>query len=194
MSPRQRRDCLENATRHCERLGRLISELMELAKYESCEIQPIAEKFNLAELLSDIVQKFRLPAENKGVRIDMDIPDGLPFVVADIAMIERVLENLLENAIHHTPSGGKVALELDSRDKDVSVRVKDTGKGISPKDIPRIFERFYRSGKNRPADATHSGLGLAISRSILRLHDRDLTVDSAMGKGAAFSFSLDCDN
>ena len=193
ISESERRAYLETAVNHCKRLSRLISELMELAKYESSQIKLNPESFNLAELLSDVTQKFRLEAAEIGIEMEIKVEERLAFAVADIAMIERVLENLLENAIHHTPSGGKIVIELANEKKSVSVRIINTGKGIPPEDLPLIFERYYRSNKNRSADSFHSGLGLAICRKILQLHNREIRVDSLPNRETTFAFSLYCD-
>jgi len=101
-----------------------------------------------------------------------------------------VLENLLENAVHNTPPGGSVRLHLIPHQENVAVQVSDTGHGIPAKDLPQIFTRFYQLDKSRKSDLGHSGLGLAITKKILELHDRTIDVASSLGSGTTFSFQL----
>lgn len=190
LSGDERRSYLEIAIRHCERLSRLVGQLLELAKFESCQIHLTREPVNLGELVHDVVQKFRLTAEEKGIDIEITGETALPQVDADISLIERVLENLIENAIHFTPSGGTVCLDLGPEEEDVVVRVIDTGKGISPEVLPSIFERFYQSDRDNGNPSDHSGLGLAIARRILELHGKDIQVTSTKGIGTTFIFRL----
>lgn len=150
------------------------------------------EAFPLGELLQDITRKYQLVAENKGVNLTSEIAPNLPFVLADIGMIERVFENLIENALRHTPSGGSVKLQLQPFKQRVQVRISDTGSGIAADDIDRIFDRFYRAPANAaPAsEMSGAGLGLAIVKRILELHNSGIEVESEPNKGAAFTFDL----
>jgi len=101
-----------------------------------------------------------------------------------------VLENLIENAVHNTPRGGSVRLALEARQKNVAVLVSDTGPGIPPAELDRIFNRFYQLDKSRQSGPGHTGLGLAITKKILELHDRSIAVASSLGAGTTFSFEL----
>jgi signal transduction histidine kinase len=189
LSPGDRVRYLEAALRHSERLGRLIDELFELAKMDAGEVRPHAEAFSLGELVQDVVQEFRLRASERGVVLEVEPTADLPFVEADIGMMERVLENLIENALRHTPENGRVTVRLDAEGSLVQVEVEDTGCGIAPEELPRIFDRFYRVGPNG-SDASGSGLGLAITRRILELHERPIEARSAPGQGTTFTFGL----
>ena len=122
-----------------------------------------------------------------GVNLRLKLSEDLPFVNADIGLIERALTNLIDNALRYTPSGGEVRLELTPRAGRVEAVVIDTGTGISKNDLPHIFERFYRASKNQGAEG--SGLGLAITKRIVALHGSDIAVKSGE-QGTAFSFSL----
>ncbi len=190
LSAEKRRYYLEIAIRHCERLSKLVDELMELAKLESLETVISRESFNLAELVQDVTQKFILRAEEKGVVIKTDIEKEIPFARADIGLIERVLENLLENAINYTPKGGTVGLHIKMENDEIQVAVSDTGGGIPEAEIPHIFERFYRLEKGGEKGADHHGLGLAIAKRILELHQRSIHVKSLRNQGTTLSFSL----
>ena len=180
----KQREYLEVAARHTRHLGKLIQELFELSKLESREIDPRIEPFSLTELIQDVAQKFELRAQRKGIRIETDFQTSTPFVEGDIAMIERVLDNLIENAIRHTPSDGTVRLSLMPDDDRLSIQVADTGCGIPAEDLPHIFERFHR----RAGDG--SGLGLAIAWRIVELHGSMLTVQSTPERGTMFNFWL----
>jgi two-component system OmpR family sensor kinase len=190
LTEEERRNYLEIAIKHCKRLNALVNELLELAKLDSDEISLHREPFNLSELVQDVLQKFQLRAKEKQIGIVTEIDRELPFVYADISLIERVLENLIENAIHYTPQGGSASLVLRPEKEDISVLVSDTGKGISKEELPSIFNRFYQLDKGRRGEPEHSGLGLAITKKILELHDRSIEVTSALNAGTAFTFQL----
>jgi signal transduction histidine kinase len=190
LSAEDRKHHLEIAIQHCERLGKLVDELFELAKLDSRERQVRYEPFNIGELAHDVVQKFDLSATEKQISIQIDPDPGLPFVNADIAMIERVIENLLENAVRHTPPGGSIRLTLSPHNSDIAVGVSDTGCGIPGEDLPYIFDRFYQREKTRTGKTGYSGLGLAIARRILELHNKPIRVESTPGSGTTFTFFL----
>jgi signal transduction histidine kinase len=185
-----RRSYLETAIKHCERLSKLVSELLELAKLDAYDIQAEREPFNLSELVQDVVQKFLLMAGDKQITLSTQCETNLPFVNADIGLIERALENLIENAVHNTPPGGSVRLVLKPHQDNVAVEVTDTGQGIPTEELAHIFNRFYQLDKSRKSELEHSGLGLAITKKILELHDRSINVASALDSGTTFSFKL----
>lgn len=184
----QRRQYLETAHRHCQRLTRLVRELFELSKLDTGAIEPRRETFSLAELMQDVVQKFKLPADRKGVALRIQSPEGLYPVCADIALIERVLENLIDNALRYTPRGGVVELSLNQQPRQVEVQIKDTGVGVPKQALPHIFERYYRARQPDSPDGT--GLGLAIVKRILELHGSRIEVISEPRQGTRFRFPL----
>ena len=190
LTAQDRKHHLEIAIRHCERLGKLVDALFELAKLDSSEIQVRYEPFNINELAHDVIQKFDLSAREKQISIQIDQNHRLPFVNADIAMIERVIENLIENAIRYTPQGGSIRLTFSLQNGDISVCVSDTGHGIPEKDLPFIFDRFYQRNETPKEKTGYSGLGLAITRRILELHNKPIRVESTPGSGTTFSFLL----
>jgi signal transduction histidine kinase len=192
LSTEQRRDYLAIALRHGERLGRLVTELFELAKLDSGHTELNREPFAPGELVQDVVLKYRLPAQREGVSIRTHIPPDLPFVDADIGLIERVLENLLDNAIRHTPQGGQVSVTLSTAAGRVNVQVADTGCGIPAEKLPLVFDRFYQGHQGDEARAAREGigLGLAIAKRILDLHASTIAVDSAPQTGTRFDFWL----
>ena len=189
LSPAERREYLETASRHGERLTKLVFDLFELAKLDAHELKPEREPFPLTELIQDVTQKFQLRAQQAKVNLAIDDAPDIPFVDADIGMIERVLDNLIDNALQHTPAGGSIHLSLELRDSEITVKIKDTGEGISAEAIPHIFDRFYRKSSTA-SNANGAGLGLAISQRIIELHGGEISVSSILNKGAEFNFSL----
>jgi signal transduction histidine kinase len=185
-----RRSYLAIASRSCERLGKMVGDLIELAKLDAQEVALQPEPFSIAELMQDIAQKFDLQAQRKEVHIELDFPSRLPFVVGDIGLIERVLENLIGNAITHTPEGGRVRLGVTLADEEALIQVADTGIGIAQENLTQVFERFFRVSNAGWEKGAHAGLGLAITKSILDLHRSRLTVDSELGAGTVFRFTL----
>jgi signal transduction histidine kinase len=190
LSAEERMGYLEIAISHCERLSKLISDLFELAKLESHDRAVLCEPFNLGELVQDVAQKFSLTAKERRINIVTNIGQELPFACADIALIERVLENLLENALRYTPEEGSVSVVMNHVNSHITVQISDTGHGIPEKDLPHIFDRFYQLDKSRKGKSGHSGLGLAITKRILELHGTTIQVKSAINAGTSFTFEL----
>lgn len=188
LSPEEQHRYLEIASTHSVRLGKLVAELFELAKLDSQQAAPHAESFSLGELVQDVAQKFQLPAEQRRVRLQTDFRSDLPFISADIGLIERVFENLIDNALRHTPAGGTITIGLAPSDHAITIQVTDTGQGIPPEALPHIFDRFYRVEKDVRADG--AGLGLAIAKRILELHGSSIEASSAPNVGTTFTFRL----
>jgi hypothetical protein len=191
LSAEERRNYLKIAVSHCERLSKLISDLFELAKLEADDRVVHSEPFSLSELVQDIVQKFALTARERKITIVTNIGQEIPFAYADIAMIERVLENLLDNALRYTPEEGSISIVLTDHDREkITVQVSDTGCGIPEYALPRIFDRFYQTDRSRKGKSSHSGLGLAVTKKILKLHGSSIKVKSDQNAGTAFTFEL----
>jgi signal transduction histidine kinase len=193
LEPAEARNYLQTAARHSVRLARLVRDLFELTRLESGDLKPNPEAFALAELTQDVVQKFAAEAQRREVTLcsHCDALPGATMVQADIALIERVLENLVENALHHTPAGGLVTIELSGEEAQAGIAVCDTGEGFvadAPGDAFEPYERASRVG-GRGADA-RTGLGLAIARRIVGLHGSKLLLHSAPGQGTRVSFAL----
>jgi signal transduction histidine kinase len=173
-----------------EKLKKLVEELFELSKLEAKQTVPKLEQFSLAELIQDVAQKYQIVAEKRGIQIKTELPRDLPFVAADIALIERVFQNLLDNAIKYTPEEGVITIRLHAADKRVSVSVADTGCGIPAEELPLIFERYRRGSQTLPQGDTGAGLGLAIVKKILEVHGVSIEVSSMPEEGTSFSFDL----
>jgi len=179
---------IQTAYENSQRLQKLISELFELASLENNDATLHFESFSMSELAQDVSQKFKLKAKNKGIKLETNIPEIPAFVSADIGLIQRVLENLLDNAIKYTPEGGEVEISLNIGHSTIETIIKDSGQGIPEHEAQHIFERFYRIEKHRDQDG--SGLGLAIVKRIIQLHNSSIDVSPAENKGAMFSFDL----
>ena len=190
LAPEQRRQYLGIAVRQSEHLATLIDELFELAKLDFKGMTLARECFPFSELAADVVQKFQLAAQHKGVGLVVDAPAQLPFVEADVSLMERVLDNLIGNALQHTPTGGQVSVRLRTQGEHLLAQVADTGNGIASAELPFIFDRFYRGAGGRSGATGGAGLGLAIAKRILELHGTEIAVDSDAGIGTCFSFSL----
>jgi len=188
-SGKERRQYLEIAIQHCRRLNDLVSELLELARLESAQMQIAPEPFNLQELAQDVSQKFLLQARERQISLHTRFEKALPFVTADIALIERAMENLIENALHHTPENGSVVIKIFLTE-DLNFQITDTGSGIPENELEHIFKRFYPANRGKKSREGHSGLGLAITKKIIELHQKKLGVSTRMGQGSCFSFSL----
>jgi signal transduction histidine kinase len=183
----ERRQYLDVAVRQSQRVARLAQQLFELARLECEETLPQPEVFSLSELLQDIAQKFALAASDKRVTLDHGAdPEGC-FVYGDIGMIERVIGNLLDNAIRHTPEGGAVRLDAVRTQDGIEVRVADTGVGIGAAELPDLLKR---SSPLRHASTRPGGLGLQIAKRILALHGSRMSVASEPGRGTIFRFAL----
>lgn len=190
LNAKDRQHHLKIAIQHCERLSKLVEELFELTKLDSRETKVQYESFNISELAHDVVQKFNLSAKKRQLTIQVDHYQGLPFVNADIAMIERVIENLLDNALRHTSEGGMIRLTFNVQNGDMAVCISDTGCGIPEEDLPHVFDRFYQRDRTQKSKVGHSGLGLAITKRILELHNKSIIVESSAGSGTTFTFFL----
>lgn len=189
LTPGERADYFAIVLRQSEHLTRLVGELFELAKLEAQEESPHCEPFSLPELVQDVVQKFRLKAGEGEVTLAMELDPDLPLVSADIALVERVLDNLIDNALTHTPAGGTVRVPVRRDGDRVILCVADTGRGIAEADQPHIFEPFYQASGETSGNG-HAGLGLAIARRIVELHGSELEVRSRPNEGTRFAFGL----
>jgi len=187
LSAEEKRQYLEIANARSKQLNELISELFELAKLDSCTTLMNVEAFSLAELVQDVVMKFQLQADNRGIKLRTQFGANLPNAYGDIGLMQRVLDNLIENALRHTPEGGQVSIMLDANPDKLIVKVADNGCGIPPSELPHIFDRFYRMEKNRE-NVEHAGLGLAIAKRILDLHGSVIHADSVLQRGTTFEF------
>jgi heavy metal sensor kinase len=171
----------------CDRLLDMINTMLMISKTESGVDKLSHEELDLTALVREACELFKPTAEDKGVSLSCDVPKR-SHLSGDTQMIQRMLSNLLDNAIKYTPSGGSVTVSINESDTHVVVSVKDTGCGISPNDLPRIFERFYRCDQSRSQSGI--GLGLSLARAIARAHGGDITAASILNQGSTFTATL----
>ena len=183
---------LRTALRHVDLLGKRIADLFELSKLDAGRVEPKHEAFCLAELLQDVVQNYRLTAQQRGVHLALAAGSHTKARVrADIALIERVLQNLIDNALRYTAQGGDVTLAIESQGAFMQISVSDTGRGIATEHLPHIFERYWRvTDAEEAGSSASSGLGLAIVKRILDLHGSVVRVQSEFKRGTRFEFLL----
>ena len=171
----------------CDRLLDMINTMLMISKTESAVDKPTHEEIDLTGLVRQACELFRPTAEDKRVSLDCAVPDQ-SHLIGDIRMIQRMLSNLLDNAIKYTSSGGSVNVSVSENDRQLILSIKDTGWGISSSDLPRIFERFYRCDQSRSQPGI--GLGLSLARAIARAHRGDITVTSTVNQGSTFTVTL----
>ena len=192
ISAEDRKRYIDTVSKSSEKLEKLVNELFELSKLEANQIKPEKEPFIISELVNDIGTKYNLIAKTKNITIETFLSKELAPVFADISLIERVIQNLLDNAIKFTPENGHITIVTEKCHNDhVKISISDNGIGIPDKDRERIFARYYRSD-NYSDIKNSTGLGLAIVKKILDLHDGTLEVQSIEGKGSSFIFRLKC--
>jgi signal transduction histidine kinase len=173
-----------------ENLSSLIDDLFELSQLESGQIQLRLEPVNLNDLVSDVLESMHPQAEAKEVVLAGEFSTDLPPATAEVAKIQRVLYNLVQNAIRHTPAQGSISLATRAVPNGVQIDVADTGEGITSADLPYIFDQFFRGEKSRSRETGGAGLGLAIAKGFVEAHDGKIWVDSEIGHGTRFSFIL----
>jgi signal transduction histidine kinase len=171
-------------------LSRLVNELQELSLAEAGELKLAFQAEDVAKLVRQAVSPWQPKMAAKEISLSLDLPDGLPPVKIDWQRVNQVLHNLFENAVAYTPQGGSISVAASELDGWVEVSVADTGEGIPAEDLPNIFERFYRVDKSRARVTGGSGLGLTIARRLIEAHGGRITVESKLGKGSCFSFTL----
>ncbi len=186
-SPHEYETMAASTIEECDRLLDMINTMLMISKTEAGVDKLIHEEIDLASLAKEACELFGPAAEDKGVLLRCNAPDRSR-LVGDARMIQRMLSNLLDNAIKYTPPEGSVNVSVSENESDLIVSVKDTGMGISPNDLPRIFERFYRCDHSRSQEGI--GLGLSLARAIARAHGGDITATSVLNQGSTFTVTL----
>ena len=181
---------------HTRFLSRLVNDLHELAQAEARQLPLNRAETNLVELVNVTVDTFRPAAEAKGVILHTELPAGLPPLEVDAARITQVLQNLLANALRHTPDDGTITIRVQSKPEVMRLDISDTGEGIPPEHLAHIFDRFYRTDPARSRDRGGAGLGLAISRALVEAHGGQIGVTSPgiSGQGTTFTIQLPWDS
>ena len=186
-----RKRFMEIIREHAQRLARLTDDLLKLSRIEAGRLELESRPVSVAALVNGCVETARLKAESKGLRLTVGLPEDLPAVRGDAVQLGEVLQNLIDNALQYTPPGGRIDVTAYSNGHEVIFTVADTGIGIPEADLERIFERFYRVDAARSREAGGTGLGLSIARHIVDAHGGRIWVESAVGQGSRFRFSID---
>lgn len=190
MSPEEGRQYIATAKKSAQRISSLVEQLFELAHLDSGNVQVNREPFSIAELVQDVLQKFKILAQQKNLSLAVTPQDSSITVLGDIEKLERVFTNLVENAMRHTSEGGSITVRLNNNGQLVAIEVIDTGIGIPDEDIPHIFDAHYKAGNSVRGNTAHGGLGLAITKRLLDLHQSSISVTSQINKGTKFEFQL----
>jgi two-component system, OmpR family, phosphate regulon sensor histidine kinase PhoR len=181
---------LDVMKRHSNRLGALVDDLLSLAQLESTHPNVQCSDVQLSELFAAIVRDWGKRFAEKKLSIDVSLAPDVPVIRADPTRLQEVLYNLLDNAVKYSHSGGKIRLQANRLNDDVVLTVSDTGVGISEADLPRIFERFYRTDKARSRELGGTGLGLSIVKHIAQMHGGTVEAESTFGQGTSIRVTL----
>ena len=184
---------LEIINRETARLTRLIDDLLNLSKIEERQVVHRWQAVQLLDTVNKAIVMFQAQAKEQNLELVTELPAELPVVRGDPDMLAQVLINLVDNAVKFTPSGGRITIRAGASKENVRIDVEDTGIGIPPENLPRIFERFYRVEKSRSRELGGIGVGLAIVKHIIRAHGGKTGVESVVGKGSKFTFTLPID-
>ena len=171
-------------------LSKLVGELFDLSKFDAKSVVPARESFSILTLACDVASRFQPRAQEKQLSLSVAKAAVLPLVIGDLALVERVLANLIENAVKYTNSGGVIKIFFEQDQGLIWVNISDNGVGVPTEDLPLLFERFHRVDKGRSRREGGAGLGLAIVRSILEAHGSRIEVKSTLGVGSTFRFCL----
>lgn len=188
--PKNNRRFLEIIREHAARLARVTDDLLKLARIEAGKLELEFFPVGLHELIDSCTETTLLKASRKKISFEVEAPTGLPPIRGDASLLHDVLQNLLDNAIQYTPAGGRIKLEAFVGTNEATLTIADSGIGIPIADQERIFERFYRVDAARSREAGGTGLGLSIAKHIVEAHGGRLWVESAVGRGSKFSFSI----
>lgn len=188
LSDQEKEEYLQITHDNVDRLSNLINQLFEYSKLEAEQVSPVKEPFSITELSHDLIAKFRVLAKQKQITLQLDNPQENSMVYADVSLVERALQNLIENALKYTEPNGKVTLAIQRKNKNVEINITDTGTGIPLSEQPFIFDRYKQVDKSTKKQGY--GLGLAIVKKIMDLHDTTITVLSKPKEGSSFIFNL----
>lgn len=188
--PKNNRRFLEIIREHTMRLARLTDDLLKLARIEAGKLEIEFSPVNVMQLIECCAETTLLKASRKQIALEIEVPPGLPAVRGDANLLRDVLQNLLDNAIQYTSPGGRIHVSAMAREREAVIAVADTGIGIPLADQERIFERFYRVDAARSREAGGTGLGLSIAKHIVEAHGGRIWVESEVGVGSKFFFSI----
>jgi signal transduction histidine kinase len=194
LSEAEKDELVRIALENGQHISNLVEQLFELARLDSDQVSLDLEPISMTDLSYDVVQSLGVLAKEKGVSMQVIHPENDSLIAqADLPKMERVLTNLIDNAIRHCSEGDYISIELKRRQsdsKEIEVVVKDTGLGIPVEDLPHIFDAYYRARNSAKSKKGNSGLGLAITKKIIELHGSAIHVESEEGSGTCFSFLI----
>ena len=191
LTTKERKKYLETILSSTDRLLKLVEELFELSKLEANDKILSVERISIAELIQDVHQKNIILAQSKNIDMKLHLSDCCPMINADISMMEKVFQNLIDNAIKFTPAGGAIDLSVEKNpQKEILVVISDTGCGIPEKEVPYIFDKYYQIKRVADNGNNGTGLGLAIVKRIIDLHKFKILVNSSSEKGTAFKIII----
>ena len=188
--PQNRIRFLQIILDHSRRLARLTDDLLELSKMDADRLEMEIDRLNVFQFVQSCIETTQRAASEKGLGISVDLKTSLPDIAADRRRLAEVLQNLLDNAVQYTPSGGRITVSASSDGHQVEFTVSDTGIGIPKVDQPRIFERFYRVDVARSREVGGTGLGLSIAKHLVEAHGGRIWVESEIGQGSQFHFTV----
>ncbi len=186
----QKSKCLNVIGQESRRLEGMIDDMLSVAEIEAGSLDLRRGDVEFRELLGKLQTEYQAQADEKTIKVRMDLPPKAPTIQGDRDKLVLVLHNLVGNAIKYTPEGGEVVVSMESDEQRITIDVHDTGIGISPQDLPNVFDKFFRANDPRLADIRGSGLGLSLAREVVRLHGGDITVDSTLNEGSTFRMVL----
>ena len=184
------RELLGIAQKNTDRLFRMVSDILDLARIEAGRFEIRGEPFDVAIGLRGTIDRLRRLAQDRQISLTLQAPDGLPQVLADGLRMDQVFTNLLSNALKFTPRGGQIGVTVQELPAELLVQIRDSGMGIPAEHLDRIFDRFYRVPLSAEEKVEGTGLGLSICKAIVEEHGGRIWVESAVGKGSTFSFTL----
>ena len=182
--PERRTEFARTIYSNTQRMQRIVDELLDLSRIESGHWKPRPQPVKIADVATEVFGRVAAAAKAKGITLDTHVEPGAAAIYADRTAVEQILLNLIENALRHTGAGGGVSIETTTARGGVSLTVRDTGTGIPPEHLPRIFERFYRADSGRSREAGGTGLGLAIVKHLVEAHGGSVSAESIVGAGA----------
>ena len=179
----------ETIHREAVRLGQMINDFLDLARLESGRTYMAQEPVNMSEVISETLAILQPQAAERQVAIVLQVPETLPTIIGDAARLKQVMVNLVSNAVKYNHEGGRVDIEVKVGENELSVIIRDTGRGIAEEDLPHIFEKFYRVDDSEQ-QTKGTGLGLSIAKHIIEVHGGTISVQSVRGQGSTFAFTL----
>ena len=188
LGPKERKEYLTKINSSSERLAKLIAQLFEYSKLEANQIEPQKEPFLISELANDVHRNYQVLAQKKNIALSLNMQSQIPLVFADISLVERAIQNLMDNALKFTPEGGQVIVTIKPNKNNVEIAIKDSGPGIDKENQQLVFERYRQTKTGKEKEG--AGLGLAIVRKIMDLHNASIKVLSQPNEGTTFSFQL----